>query len=1089
MRSKRTSAVRHLALILILISAPLALVGCSDQMAKMEANQLELEAMIAANARQIATVSSQIHNSQSTLDERLSKLDANTEAINTQVASIQDQQNRLQGALVSSERHLTSQLSQLEENQAQLRSGVAQVADISQKTNSAVSAVARDQATLHNVVQGHKRELDKRITAVAKSQEETHAGIAKLSQADSDLGDRIAAVSQKQDTLQRLATDNYNQLAGQVANNLKETQAGIADLQRSDKGLAGQITAVSQEQQALREMATDNHANLTSHIASVAQNQERTQAGIARLQQTDEKLTGQIAAVSTEQQSLRELTTTNQQQLTDQIAKVAGDQEALRELTASNQRQLTDQVAAVASDQQALRELTESNQQQLTDQIGTLASDQQSLRDLAASNQQQLTGQIAGVVRTQEQTQARIAQLQQADRDLAAQIATESETQQAYRQMAAGNQQQLSEKVATLSEAQSAQRQLATANHDALAGQLASVTAAQQKTQAGIADLKQADRDLDTKVAAVAQEQGALKELTTNNHANLTSHIASVAQNQERTQAGINQLQEADQNLARKVAKLSDGQLALQELTAGNHEAMGQKVTALSNGQTELRNDLGQLKSQTQTVAADLNAVTEEQAAIRQTLKTASTSLAEKLALVETNQDDIQSLIDRVANTAETTREDVTALAKTQATIQQTQKANNEALNNQLAVVTKSQQYATEHLDAITTTTVQLTLDVLSLEEAQNNVEQAVQNNHTAATSTMAALAEGQKDMQGRLGKVAVATEEVSRDVTNLGQKQNQLEQTFEGTRKEFATALDTITKDQKTMQGQLDKVVTTGELLNRQIDTLGNKQSKIEQVLQGTRTEFTDALASVNESQWAMQGDLDTVTAKTDEVATEVKTLGANQGKFERALAGAKSEFGTALGTVTENQQTMQGQLQQVATANEKVARDVATLDAGQSELAETVKANREELVTRLNEIAQGQQQWLTRFDATEAKVEAMTQSITSLEQRVTKLQGTLQTSLTDLNALLDARDQERGDFEDRVGQDVKSVNESVSQLADVQAGLVQDVQTIQVENQSRNEDILSALQKFQQQRNAEAKTADPFETAQAEPDEVILP
>jgi len=1064
MRSERTSTARHLALILILISVPLALVGCSDQMAKMEANQLELEAMIAANARQIATVSSQIHNSQSKLDERLSKLDANTEAINTQVASIQDQQTRLQGALVSSERHLTSQLSQLEENQAQLRNGVAQVADISQKTNSAVSAVARDQATLHNVVQGHKRELDKRITAVAKSQEETHAGIAKLSQADSDLGDRIAAVSQKQDTLQRLATDNYNQLAGQVANNLKQTQAGIADLQQADKGLAGQITAVSQEQQALREMATNNHANLTGHLATVASNQEKTQAGIARLQQADENLAGQIAAVSTEQQSLRELSTANQKQLTGQIATVAGDQQALRELTASNQ-------------------------QQLTNQISTLASDQQSLRELTASNQQQLTGQIAGVVRTQEQTQARIAQLQQADQDLAAQIATESQTQQAYRQMAAGNQQQLSEKVAALSEAQSAQRQLATANHDALAGQLASVTAAQQKTQAGIADLKQADQTLDSKIAAVAQEQGALKELTTNNHANLTSHIASVAQNQERTQAGINQLQEADEVLTGKVAKLSDGQRALQELTAGNHEAMGQKVTALSNGQTELRNDLGQLKAQTQTVAADLNAVTKEQAAIRQTLKTASTSLAEKLALVETNQDDIQSLIDRVANTAETTREDVTALAKTQATIQQTQKANNEALNNQLAVVTKSQQYATEHLDAITTTTVQLTLDVLSLEEAQGNIEQAMQNNHTAATSTMAALAEGQKDMQGRLGKVAVATEEVSRDVASLGQKQNQLEQTFEGTRQEFAAALDTITKDQKTMQGQLDKVVTGGELLNRQIDTLDNKQSKIEQVLQGTRTEFTDALASVNESQWAMQGDLDTVTAKTDEVATEVKTLGENQGKFEQALAGAKSEFGTALGTVTENQQTMQGQLQQVATANEKVAHDVATLDAGQSELAETVKTNREELVTRLNEIAQGQQKWLTRFDATEAKVEAMTQSITSLEQRVTKLQGTLQTSLTDLNALLDARDQERGDFEDRVGQDVKNVNESVSQLADVQAGLVQDVQTIQVENQSRNEDILSALQRLQQQRNAEDKTADPFETAAAQPDEVILP
>ena len=61
MRSTRTSATRQLAMILILIAGLLGLAGCSDQMAKMEANQLQLEAMVAANARQLATISDQMH--------------------------------------------------------------------------------------------------------------------------------------------------------------------------------------------------------------------------------------------------------------------------------------------------------------------------------------------------------------------------------------------------------------------------------------------------------------------------------------------------------------------------------------------------------------------------------------------------------------------------------------------------------------------------------------------------------------------------------------------------------------------------------------------------------------------------------------------------------------------------------------------------------------------------------------------------------------------------------------------------------------------------------------------------------------------
>ncbi len=1015
MRSKRTSVARQVALILILISVPLALVGCGDQMAKMEANQLDLEAMIAANARQIATVSSQIHNSQSKLNESLAQLDENTKTINTKVLAIQDQQGRLQGALVSSERNLTKQITQLEQNQAQLRDGVSQVADISQKTNAAVSAVARDQATLHNVVQGHKRDLDGRITAIAKSQEETHAGIAKLSQADSDLGDRIAAVSQKQDTLQKLATENQNRLASQVATLAQNQEAGIANLRQADKDLAGKLAAMTQEQQALQELTTHNYANLTGQITSVAKTQERTQAGLANLQQADQDLAGKIATVTTEQQALRELT---------------------------------------------------------------------------ATNQQQLTGQIAAVAKAQEETHSGIAGLQQADQDINGKIVAMSQAQQAMQKLTASNQQQLSDKIATVSQEQQTLRELAASNHTALADQIATVTATQQKTQDGIASLQQADGELGEKITAVSQEQLALKELTTGNHAKLTSHIASVAKNQEMTQIGIVQLQNTDQEIAGQIAKMSQDQLALQELTSNNHKAVTDQVASLSNGQTQLRNDVGQLRTQTNAVATDLTAVTKEQAAIRETLKTASITLAEKLALVETNQNDIQSLIDRVANTADQTSQDVATLATTQAAIQQRQKANHEALNNQLAVVTKSQQYATEHLDAITTTAVQLTLDVLSLEEAQTNIEQAVRNNHTASTSALASLSEGQQTMQGRLAKVATSTEAVARDVVALGENQSKLEQTFEGTRNEFATSLEVITKDQKTMQGQLDKVVTAGEQLTRQIDTLDKKQTKIEQTIEGTRSEFTAALGSVTQGQWAVQGNLDKVTAKTDEVANEMKVLSENQGKLEQEIVGARGEFTTALGTLNESQETMQGQLTDVTTANEKVAVEVAQLDKSHAELTNTVKTNREELVTKLNEIALGQQQWLTRFDATEAKVEAMTTSLTSLEQRVTKLQGTLQNSLADLSTLLDAKAQERAAFETTVRQDVQGVTDSVADLADVQAGLAEDIQQVKTDTQSQTKDILSALKKLQQKTETKAvESVEQIEASKAELQEIMLP
>ena len=98
-----------------------------------------------------------------------------------------------------------------------------------------------------------------------------------------------------------------------------------------------------------------------------------------------------------------------------------------------------------------------------------------------------------------------------------------------------------------------------------------------------------------------------------------------------------------------------------------------------------------------------------------------------------------------------------------------------------------------------------------------------------------------------------------------------------------------------------------------------------------------------------------------------------------------------TQIDAVDQGQQQMQANLDTVSTTASQVALDVITLDTNQDRIEQAVQANREELAAKLNEIALGQQQWLARFDAAEAKIETMTAGISTLEQRVTKLQGTL--------------------------------------------------------------------------------------------------
>ena len=196
MKSPTTSPARQIALILILVSVLLAMAGCGDQMAQMEANQLQLQAMVAANARQLATISSQVHTGKGQVTQRLARIEESTGNINTKVLAVQSQQARLQDAVVHSEKKLGKEVAQVQHSQTLLTDGVSHIADISQKTSSTVAAVARDQAVLHEIVQDHKRELVGHITTLAKNQEQTHAGITNLQHVDQELADRVAAISQ-----------------------------------------------------------------------------------------------------------------------------------------------------------------------------------------------------------------------------------------------------------------------------------------------------------------------------------------------------------------------------------------------------------------------------------------------------------------------------------------------------------------------------------------------------------------------------------------------------------------------------------------------------------------------------------------------------------------------------------------------------------------------------------------------------------------------------------------------------------------------------------------------------------------------------
>jgi len=126
------------------------------------------------------------------------------------------------------------------------------------------------------------------------------------------------------------------------------------------------------------------------------------------------------------------------------------------------------------------------------------------------------------------------------------------------------------------------------------------------------------------------------------------------------------------------------------------------------------------------------------------------------------------------------------------------------------------------------------------------------------------------------------------------------------------------------------------------------------------------------------------------------------------------------------------------------------------------------------LAEIAQGQQSWLQRFDAAQAKVNSLAEGIAAVEQRVNALQGILQTSMQELAANLNTDGDRRLQLETRLLQDLQAVIESVSQLRQTQTSLKEQMTQVQRDTQSPSESTKPAVEQAKPQPASEVKVSD---------------
>lgn len=916
---QRGHSPHRIAILLILLPTlallPFAAAGCGEQMTRMEDNQVKLQAMVAANARQLATISSQIHANNSDLQNGIRRLDENDQSLAANVATVQDEQLQLHQAVNRGDQALNQRMASFEEQQRLLRDGVADVADVTQRTASNVTAIAREHATLHQMVQNSRQELAENIATVAGNQKTIQTGIAHLQQTDHQMTEQLVTLADGQQTLRNTIQDDNAQLTGQLAslsarhdelhtrvgaldeltngvmnrtNDLAEGQAGlhaamqsrtqslaerIALVTRNQENLqalvdqvsntatktAGDVTALAVRQTDVQKTLGSNHKIVSGQMAAAIENQQSIQSSISGLHQKADQTTVSLGAVEQGQDALQATLATQNETvgaaLTDLSQNQTNLQQQLGHLDEKSEALRTD-VKNISTEQVALHETALSRTENLSAGIGTLAENQQAIRS-GLNNLSDTTGRMTADIVTmaagQDALQQSVQEQGQTVGDRMDALANGQQTLQVQVDTVTATTGQLTLDLMAMENEQSKQ-------HGVVCSGLTALDKNTGEAAAGQAAMHESIRDAATQVAALNEAQqnvqdgiGALDAKTSR----VATDMAAVAATQDNLQQAV---RACDRTVRDEMKKLSDSQQEMRSdfdtvATAAERAALG--AVAVSDAQARLeqtvQNGINSLGEKTNHLASNLNTLTAGQNSLQESLDHHDESVAEQISGVASGQQQIRQGLDTAVATAGQTALDVIAVASEQASLQRSLQDYSDAADARTTALAGTHEAMQANLDTVTATTGQLALDLIEVGDKQARLTQIVQANQTKLATELAQLAEDRQQFNERLGTAQTEIEAMAGSISMLDERLTKLHGTLQTNLDDLTALLDTRGRERTELSAQLkEELQAVMETVNQLRETQASLQNQMQQMHETTQGQADDILSAIGQLQRA---------------------------------------------------------------------------------------------------------------------------------------------------------------------------------------------------------------------------------------------
>ena len=356
-------------------------------------------------------------------------------------------------------------------------------------------------------------------------------------------------------------------------------------------------------------------------------------------------------------------------------------------------------------------------------------------------------------------------------------------------------------------------------------------------------------------------------------------------------------------------------------------------------------------------------------------------------------------------------------------------------------------------IETVRNETLTVGTNVSAVGDQQQQLYEKTQNNNRLTTEkTITVIEENMVSLKAEMEEMQNGIIQVSANLSAVSQEQARLYETIEVQNQQLNQKIAVINDQQSNLQAGIENAANETVKVAADLAALDDKQKNLHITTQENIQQVAKDVIVMQNNQTKLQAGIQKVQDRTNEVAVTLENADQKQMELSEVVHNNNLLLNETIEAAKQNQGQLQAGIANLQIETNQAAANISVVNDEQKNLKEIVQNNNQQLIDKVVEVQQNQQQWQQTFNQIQERIQEVTANISVLENNLSELQNVLKNNIGELQIALNTTNQEQQQFQEKVQSEFLNLADTVSVIKQSQADLQKQIEEIRFSTEGIN-------------------------------------